>query len=270
MSPFVADPEKNGLEVVDILSDAAFASRPAHPRNAVAQLQSMQRLAHAFVEAPDTMLQELVNAAVEICGADSAGISVEQSNRTDESFYHWVATAGEYSGFLDATLPRYPSACGVCLERNRPQLFRVHKKFFELMGIEAPLVTDGILLPWQVDDTRGTIFVMAHGRDEAFNSGDVKIMQTFADFAAMAVRQQRLQRDLVHNATVAAQAAMASELAHQLNNPLQSLTTAVYLTGKGALGHDKKALATGMAADVDKMGRLVSKILKIPQSSGTH
>jgi hypothetical protein len=28
------------------------------------------------------------------------------------------------------------------------------------MDINAPLVTDGILLPWQVDETRGTIFIM--------------------------------------------------------------------------------------------------------------
>ena len=102
----------NGLEVVDIGTDAAFASRKAHDRDIVAQMQGMQRLAHAFVESPETILQELVNAAVLLCGADSAGISLEKDGRTDEDFYHWVATAGAYSGFLDASLPRYPSACG--------------------------------------------------------------------------------------------------------------------------------------------------------------
>lgn len=54
----------------------------------------LERLARAFVEKPETILQELVNAAVELCGADSAGISVERENRTDKHFYHWVATAG--------------------------------------------------------------------------------------------------------------------------------------------------------------------------------
>jgi hypothetical protein len=75
-------------------------------------------------------LQELVNAAVELCGADSAGISLEKTDRTETEFYHWVATADQYSEFPNALLPRYPSACGVCLERGRPQLFRVGLRFF--------------------------------------------------------------------------------------------------------------------------------------------
>ncbi len=63
-------------------------------------------LARAFVESPDTILQELVNAAVELCGADSSGISIEREDESDAEFYQWVATAGAYSGFLNATLPR--------------------------------------------------------------------------------------------------------------------------------------------------------------------
>jgi hypothetical protein len=109
------------------------------------------RLTHSFVNSPDTILQELVNAAVELCGADSAGISLETEEKSEANYYHWVATAGQYNGFMNAVLPRYPSACGICLERGKPQLFRVRQRFFDIMGIEAPLVTDGILLPWQVE-----------------------------------------------------------------------------------------------------------------------
>jgi hypothetical protein len=70
-------------------------------------MEGMRRIAHAFVENPETILQELVNAAVELCGADSAGISIAKEDRTEKEFYHWVATAGQYSGFLHAILPRY-------------------------------------------------------------------------------------------------------------------------------------------------------------------
>jgi transcriptional regulator with GAF, ATPase, and Fis domain len=266
MLPFVADPELNGLEVIDIQGDAAFAARSKHARSPAAQMHAMQRLARAFVDSPETILQELVELAVEMCGADSAGISVEKDDRTEQDFYHWVATAGEYSGFLDASLPRYPSACGICLERGRPQLFRVTKKFFDIMGIEAPAVTDGILLPWQVDETRGTIFVMAHGRSEAFDTEDAALMLTLADFAAMAVRHQRQQRELMTQTAAAAEAAVAKELAHMINNPLQSLTTAVYLSGENAVGRENKALVKGMAADVDRMSRLVKELLKLPGS----
>ncbi len=256
-----------GLEVVDIGTDQAFASRRVHGRDVVTQMEGMRRIATAFVERPETILQELVNAAVEICGADSAGISIEREGATDRDFYHWVATAGQYSGFLDAILPRYPSACGICLERGRPQLFRVRKQFFDLMGIEAPLVTDGILLPWKVDETRGTIFIMAHGRTEAFDSDDCRMMGLLADFAAMGVRQLRQQSLLVEQASAAAAAAMANDLAHQINNPLQSLTNLLYLAAEDTHGETARELARQALPELSRLSLLVSRLLALPSVS---
>src|ERR1700733_13206959 len=175
---------ETGLEGLDLRTDTAFATRNIHERVIGTQMPVLQRLSRALVEKLDTILQELVNAAVDLCEADSAGISIEKEDGSDQEFYHWIATAGVYSSFLGAILPREPSACGICLERDHPQHFTVSKKFFDILGVEAPLVTDGILLPWQSEGTRGTIFVMAHGRDEAFDSGDTRMMQMLADFAA--------------------------------------------------------------------------------------
>src|SRR5580693_10725658 len=90
MSTVVSNPVDTGLEVLDLRSDPAFAARRLHVRNVVMQMEGMHRLACAFVESPDTILQELVNAAVDLCGADSAGISIERENKTDENFYQWV------------------------------------------------------------------------------------------------------------------------------------------------------------------------------------
>jgi hypothetical protein len=252
------------LEVLDLQNDPAFASRRLHTRDVAMQMEGMRRLAHAFVESPDTILQELVNAAVDLCGADSAGISVEQEDKTDENFYHWVATAGAYASFLNATLPRYPSACGICLERGRPQLFRVGQPFFDLLGVEAPIVTDGILLPWQVEETAGTIWIVAHGRTEAFDLEDCRMMQMVADFAAMGVRQQRQQKLLMEQASAAAAASMANELAHKINNPLQSLTNIVYLAAQGGECGDTKALAGKLSDHVYGLSVLVGELLALP------
>jgi hypothetical protein len=254
----------SGLEVIDIRNDAAFAARRTHVRDVTTQMEGMRRIAHAFVEDPSTILQELVNAAVELCGADSAGISIEKEDRTDENFYHWVATAGQYSGFMDAILPRYPSACGVCLDRGRPQLFHVGQRFFDLMGIEAPLVTDGILLPWEVGGTRGTIFVMAHGRAEAFDKDDCTMMQLLADFAAIGVRHQRQQKTLIEQTRAAAAATMANDLAHKINNPLQSLTNVLYLATTGHNGEEAKAVGMQAYDDLGRLSMLVKELLALP------
>jgi hypothetical protein len=264
MHGVVVNSTDTGLEVVDLHGDAAFGGRRLHVRDVATQIEGMHRLARAFVDNPDTILQELVNAAVELCGADSAGISMEQENKSDENYYHWVATAGEYAHFLNATLPRYPSACGVCLERGKPQHFRVTQRFFDLMGIEAPTVTDGILLPWEVDGTRGTIWIMAHGRAEAFDGDDSRMMQVLANFAAMGVRQQRQHRMLMEQASANAAAAMANDLAHQINNPLQSITNLVYLAAEGKVEGDAKVLAEDLSEHLQRLSELAKKLLTLP------
>jgi hypothetical protein len=267
MSTYAIDLEATGLEVVDLQDDDAFARRKLHTRDVVTQMQGMQRLTHAFVTNPETILQELVNAAVDLCGADSAGISIEQGEKGDAEFYHWVATAGQYSGFLDAILPRHPSACGVCLDRGRPQLFRVSERFFEIMGIKAPTITDGLLLPWTVDDTRGTIFVMAHGRAEAFDNEDALMMKMLADFAAMAVRYRKQQGELLNRAKAAAAAGMANELAHEINNPLQGLINIVYLAAEDATDSQSRSLAQQVSGDLQRLSALVQKLLELPKNS---
>ncbi|HUZ96063.1 MAG TPA: GAF domain-containing protein [Edaphobacter sp.] len=265
MGVIALNPADTGLEVLDLESDSAFAQRCLHTRDVATQIEGMHRLARAFVASPDTILQELVNVAVDLCGADSAGISIEQAEKTDEHFWHWVATAGNYSGFLNATLPRYPSACGVCLERGRPQLFRVTQRFFDLMGVDAPTVTDGILLPWETEETRGTIWIMAHGRTEAFDSNDSRMMQVLANFAAMGVRQLRQRKKLMEQASAAAAAAMANDLAHKINNPLQSMTNILYLAAEGGSGGDARALAQELSEHVERLSVLVGRLLELPK-----
>lgn len=255
--------EETGLEVRDLDTHAEFAERRSQGRDLATQMEGLRRLTHSFLEHPETILQELVNAAVELCGADSAGISLERDEKTDANFYHWVATAGQYNGFLNAELPRYPSACGVCLERGRPQLFRVGQRFFDIMGIEAPLVTDGILLPWEVEGARGTIFIMAHGRTAAFDKEDGQMMRVLADFAAMAVRHQRQQEALVRKATAATAVAVANQLAHRINNPLQSLMNIAFLAAEGQGDYDVRTLGMELSTDLRKLTVLVSESLAV-------
>jgi hypothetical protein len=257
--------EQTGLEVIDIAGDEVFRARNLHPRNATVQLAGIRRIARTFVDEPERVLQELVESAIDLCGADSAAISLIREGGSDEEFYHWVASAGVYRGFMDAMLPRYPSACGICLERNRPQRICVTQRFFDILGVEAPPVTDGLLLPWRVGHTSGTIFVMAHARDEAFDAEDLHVMEVLADFAAMGVRQLEQRKRLMLQATAAAAAAMAHELAHEINNPLQSITNLLYLARGGSEGDGERALALKLTDDVTRLNSLASRLLRLPK-----
>ena len=255
--------EQNGLLVLDIATDEVFRARNLHPRNAMVQLAGIRRIARAFVDDPESVLQDLVESAIDLCGADSAAISLVKDGGTDTEFYHWVASAGVYRGFLDAMLPRQPSACGVCLERNRPQRIRVTERLFEILGVEAPPVTDGLLLPWRVGRTAGTIFVMAHDRTEAFDSEDLSVMEMLADFAAMGVRQVEQRKLLMAHAKAAASASMAHELAHEINNPLQSISNLLFIASTQEDG--ERTLALKLEKDMERLKNVAKRILELPK-----
>ncbi len=259
-----------GLEVVDLSDHLHYAKRPLRERDRLLAMDGLRRLASAFVEKPESMLQELVEAAVRLCHADSAGISVIRDDKTDKDYYRWIAVAGEYSGFLHASLPVYPSACTVCLQRGNPQLFRVTKRFFDILGVEAPTVHDGILLPWEAEGVRGTIFIISHCNAEAFDSEDLALMKILANFAAIAIRQQGLQQKLVAEARVASAVAMAHELAHEINNPLQGMTNLLFLAKEEEGIGDERSLALKLSPDFDRLKDVAKRLLELPKRSSEN
>ena len=257
-----------GLEVTDLESDISFAARPVRARSVTIIPEGMRRIAHALVEHPENILQVLVETAVELCGADSSAISLEKEDRTEDAYYRWVAVAGQYSSMFNAVFPRYPSGCSICLERGRPRHVRASKRYFDILGINASLVvTDGLMFPWHTDETRGTIYLLAHSREVAFDQGDLHIMEILADFAAIGVRQLRQQKLLMERAGLVAETAMANKLAHKINNPLQSLTNILYLAAEGHYGESAKAVGGETLGDLGRLSSLVSELLNLPHQT---
>jgi hypothetical protein len=223
-----AEPD-SGMQVRDLLSDTEFPLRVRHVRDPKAELEAFRRLAHLFAAKPEIILQSLVDLAVEFCGADSSGISLEEPDETGKPRFRWIVVAGSFSQYLNGTTPRFFSPCGTCLTRGQAQLYRVTKPYYDFLGIEAQPIHDGMLIPWITDDMRGTIWAVSHRSTEAFDLDDYKLLNSLADFAAIAIRHQSQQRVLRQREKEAARAAIANQLAHQINNPLQSVTNAIYL-----------------------------------------
>jgi nitrogen-specific signal transduction histidine kinase len=94
------------------------------------------------------------------------------------------------------------------------------------------------------------------------------MMQVLADFAATGVRQQRQQKILLEHAKAAAAAAMANELAHKINNPLQSLTNILYLAAEGQDGKDAAAVGRQALEHLTRLSALVEKLLALPNRIG--
>ena len=251
----------SGMEVIDLRTDPGFAQRHHRPRDVVREVEAMQRLAHVFSTHPQRILHDLVSISMELCAAEGAGITLEEPSPNGDTQFRWIETTGSYTPFLGAILPRNFSPCGTCLSRGAPQIFRVSKLYLDTIGVDAPPVTDGLLIPWHVDHTRGTLWIIAHHSFSLFDPQDYRVLQSLADFAAIAVRHQAQQLQLTQQA---AAAAMANQLAHRINNPLQSLTNTVFLAAQG--GTDAHVFARQAAEDIVKLSALVKELLHLPQS----
>ena len=92
-------------------------------------------------------------------------------------------------------------------------------------------------------------------------------MTVLADFAAMAVRHQRQQTLIMQQTRSAASAAMAHDLAHRINNPLQGLTNLIYLAAEGGDGRNAQALAQELSPMLERLSMLVTTLLAQPMNS---
>jgi signal transduction histidine kinase len=183
-----------GMELHDLLSDREFLDRRDGSERSENRFEALQVLARVFVEAPEVVLQKLVEAAVKFCAADSAGISLEETDEHGELRFRWVAISGTFSQYLNGTTPRFFSPCGTCLSTGRPQHYRVTKPYYDFLGVVADPINDGLLIPWNSDESRGTIWAISHGSSQTFGLEDYKLLNTLADFASISVRLTERER----------------------------------------------------------------------------
>ena len=87
--------------------------------------------------------------------------------------------------------------------------------------------------------------------------GASKIVRDISD-------QKAIEAALMEREKLDATRKLLNELAHNINNPLQSLTNLVYLAAETRNGTDAKTLAEEMSADLKRLSELVRKILELP------
>jgi K+-sensing histidine kinase KdpD len=251
-----------GFEIHDLLTAPAFLERSTHLRTPASQLFVLQRLTRVLAESPDTVLRELVEAACELCDAGSAGISMETSDIDGNPVSHWVEVTGVYAPFRNAMVPQAYMPCKPCLETQRPQLIRIPSEHFvATMNVHVPPVTEGILLPWNSDGQRATLWVVSHDSHDTFTRADYDLLQAFADFASVAYRHLRQNGRAVEAAVTTGADAMAHTLARLINTPLQSLVNNLQLARQG--GPDAPTHAQQATDEANQLTAIVNDLLAI-------
>lgn len=86
--------------------------RPSRQPNSEALNGALVTLAQTLAQSPEHILKQLVETALDLCRAHSAGISLlEEEN--GRKLFRWHALAGQYAPHLLGTTPREFSPCGM-------------------------------------------------------------------------------------------------------------------------------------------------------------
>ncbi|HEX2198032.1 MAG TPA: GAF domain-containing protein [Burkholderiales bacterium] len=174
-----------------VIATPLLVQRRPRRRDPRTEAGAMAQLKRALAGSPRATLQKLVEVALELCAAQSAGVSLlEQAE--GRRFFRWHAVAGAWGHLLWTTLPREFSPCGTVLDRQAALLMVDPERYFAPLAQLPPRVAEVLLLPFAVrGETVGTVWVVAHDAARHFDREDQRIVLELTAFAAGAYERLR-------------------------------------------------------------------------------
>jgi GAF domain len=186
----LAPSEPASLE--DILITGKLRSRRYKRLSSRDGTLTLHTIARTMATSPNELLDRLLQLALELCGAGTAGLSLLETNLEGEQLFRWTNLAGILRKHLGDSTPRHFSPCGVTLELNAPQLFAYPARHYQYFNALDSTIVEALVVPVYVgDETPGTIWIMSHDQEVKFDSEDARTMVGLAEFACCGLRLTR-------------------------------------------------------------------------------
>jgi two-component sensor histidine kinase len=232
--------------------DGRAAGRPDYLREKLA----MQDLAQHMSDEPAQVLPRLVQLAMELCGADSAGVSVLEPATKE---FRWFGLKGVLSTFEGAHTPRHNSPCGLCLDMDGPILMDRPERAYDWIRDADISVPEVLLVPLHKKglDAMGTLWLVSEQRGH-FTRAHAEMMTDLSAFAATALRM--IQTDDQLTAALQEQEVLTREMSHRVKNLFTLMSSMVRMTRRGAKSADDFAdKLTGRIAALADANALVRR-----------
>ena len=211
----------------DLLITDELRHRLAHKADYQREKLAIQDLARQMAEQPDQVLPRLVHLAMELCGGQSAGISLYEAKPPGPGIFRWHHLAGRYANFLGGTAPRDFSPSGVCLDLDHPILMARPERVYAFLSEAGVPNYEVLLVPLYAGqpDPLGTLWVISHDEAIHFDSGDARVTTELAAFAGLALKMiqdasvLRASEDRL-NLALHQQEMLTREMSHRVKNLL--------------------------------------------------
>jgi GAF domain-containing protein len=170
-------------------------TRPIHSPDSAAEAAIMRRISDAAATDPSQLFQVCAEGALELCHADTCGISLGERTHTGDQIFRWIALAGVLKQHLYGTTPRYSSPCGVCVDNGMPMLMRQPELVYKYLDVGPPFY-DVLLIPLIAKGSQleATIWIVAHTRTRKFDGEDARVVQRIAGLIATALTWRQSRR----------------------------------------------------------------------------
>ena len=270
----------------DVVLNSELLHRPSRPPDYEAENNALKALAQTLVDSPETILQKLVETALRLCNAHSAGISLLE-NHDGQEVFRWEALAGVFADRLNNTMPRNASPCGTTIDTNATQLMYMAERVFPALKVEPPVV-EALLIPFHVDNKPiGTVWVVAHDENRKFAREDERIIKTLAQFASVAWQLWRARADAeqcnqeleqrVHDRTreledthrrlreaqvLGTLGTAAAKVIHDMANPLNAISTSIQLLERYLVTNSERHLIAEIVQDLKEENARVYKLIQ--------
>ncbi len=173
-------------EFDDVLITAELARRPFRAPDCAAESRALGMLAQEMATNPAGVLQKCAELALELCQAESAGVSILELGG-ENGLFRWQAAAGAVAAHLHGTAPRPASPCGMVIAHDSVLLFKEAERVFPSTRDLKPRIHESLITPWHVNgEAAGTLWAMKHTPDGHFDAEDARLLQSLAWFAAAA------------------------------------------------------------------------------------
>lgn len=170
----------------DVLITGELARRQMRAPDYEAENRALTALAEAMADSPQTILQKLVETALNLCRADSAGISIFEP-RGAAGVFRWHAIAGQFASNVGGEIPGKASPCGTVLDRDASLLFSYPERHFDYGMTIAPPIVETLLVPFRTEGKPvGTLWLISHTPSRKFDTEDQRLLTSLSHFASTA------------------------------------------------------------------------------------
>lgn len=184
--------EPRGGRVTDVLITEELFLRSQRQPRFEAESKALRTLARVAANSPEKLLDTLLQLAVELCHADSAGLSLLEITTAGDRIFRWTNLSGVLRDHIGGFTPREFSPCGVCLDHGSAQLFSYPERYFYYLNIANVPFAEALIVPLVEKIPLGTIWIVSHNPAAKFDAEDVRIMNSLAEFTSSALEMTRL------------------------------------------------------------------------------